>query len=69
MVEGVVLKAAWLWVRDYSVVNEPLWEPARTLLYVDLPCKWGSVVGDQMFSSFFVGGTLTDINERINLWL
>jgi hypothetical protein len=35
-VEGIVLKAAWHWGRDSSVVNDPLGEPGRTPLYVDL---------------------------------
>jgi hypothetical protein len=57
-VEGIVLKAAWQWGSDCSVVNDPLGEPDRTLLYVDLPSTWGSVDGDQIFSLFFVGGLL-----------
>jgi hypothetical protein len=31
-VEGIVLKAAWHWVSDSSVVNDPLGEPGRTPL-------------------------------------
>ena len=37
MVEGIVLKVAWCWGRDNSVVNDPLGEPGRTPLYVGLP--------------------------------
>jgi hypothetical protein len=33
-VEGIVLKAAWHWGSDSSVVNDPLWEQGRTPLYV-----------------------------------
>ena len=66
-VEGIVLKAAWQWGRDCSVVNDPLGEPDRTPLYVGLLSTWGSVFGDQMFSPFLWEGSLlgtpTDINE------
>jgi hypothetical protein len=55
-VEGIVLKAAWHWGGDCSVVNDSLVEPGSTLLYEGLPSTWGSVDGDQMFSPFFVGG-------------
>ena len=61
-----MLKAAWYWGRDSSVLNDPLGEPGRTPLYVGLPSTWGSVDGDQIFSPFFVGGLLigdSDINE------
>jgi hypothetical protein len=53
-----VLKAAWHWVRDCSVVNDPLGEPGCTLLSVDLPSAWGFVDGDLIFSPHFVGGLL-----------
>jgi len=46
--EGIVLKAAWHWGRDSSIVNDPLGEPGRTPLYVGLPSAWGSVDGDHM---------------------
>jgi len=36
-VEGIVLKAAWHWGSDISVVNDCLGEPGRTTLYVGLP--------------------------------
>jgi hypothetical protein len=48
-VEGIVPKAAWHWIRDSSVVNDPLWEPGCTPLYVGLPSAWGSVDGGLMF--------------------
>jgi len=54
-VKGIVLKAAWHWGRDCSVVNDPLGEPCRTPLYVGLPSTWGSVDGDLMFPPFFRG--------------
>jgi len=68
-VEGTVLKAAWHWVRGYSVVNDPLGEPGCTPLYVGLPSTWGPVDGDQISPPPIflwegsVLGTLTDINE------
>jgi len=48
-VEGIVLKAAWHWGRDCSVINDFLGEPGRTPLYVGLPSALGSVEGDIMF--------------------
>jgi len=44
-VEGIVLKAAWHWGSDRSVVNDPLGEPGRAPLYVGLPSVWGSMDG------------------------
>jgi hypothetical protein len=62
-----VLKAAWYWGRDSSVVNDPLWEPGRTPQYVGLPSAWGSVDGDCVFPPFLGQdpelGTLTDIKK------
>jgi len=49
VVEGIVLKAAWHWDANSSVVNDPLGEPSRSPLYVGLPSAWGSVDGDCMF--------------------
>jgi len=46
-VEGIMLKAAWHWGNDGSVVNGPLVKPCRTPLYVGLPSAWGSVDGDR----------------------
>jgi len=57
-VEGTILKAAWHWGRDSSVVNEPLGEPGHIPLYVGLPSSWGSMDGDQMFFPVFVGWLL-----------
>jgi len=37
---------------ECRVTNDPLGEPGRNPLYVDLS-TWGSVVGDHMFSSCF----------------
>jgi hypothetical protein len=53
------LKATWHWVRDCSVVNNPLVEPGPALLYVGHPSTSGSVDGDQIFSLFFVGELLS----------
>jgi len=50
-VEGTVLKAAWHWGSDSSVVNDPLGEPGRTPLYVGLPSAWGSVDDDYVLSA------------------
>ena len=58
-VEGIVLKAAWHWGSESIVVNDPLGEPGRTALYVDLLSTWGSVDGDIMFSPFSVEAPLT----------
>jgi len=58
-VEGIVLKAAWHWGKDSSVVNDPLGEPGRTPLYEGLPSAWGLVDGDLTFSS---------IRRRVPFW-
>jgi hypothetical protein len=57
-VEGIVLRAAWHWGRNSSVINYPLGEPGRTPVYVGPLSTWDSVDGDQMFSPFFVEGLL-----------
>jgi hypothetical protein len=44
---------------DSSVVNDPLGEPGRTLLYAGIPSAWGSMEGDRMFSPFSWEGSLT----------
>jgi hypothetical protein len=54
-VEGIMLKAAWHWGRNSSVINDPLGEPGCTPLYISLPSTWGSVDGDRMFSPSFMG--------------
>jgi hypothetical protein len=36
-VEVIVLKAAWHWGRESSVVNDPLGDQGRTSLYVGVP--------------------------------
>ena len=62
-----MLKAAWHWGSDSSVINDPLGEPGRTPLYIALVSAWGSMNGDCVFSLHFMGGlflgTPTDINE------
>jgi len=64
-VESIVLKAAWHWGSDSSVVNDPLGEPVHNPLHVGLLSAWGSVDGDCIFSHFCGRtpylGTLTDI--------
>jgi len=45
-VEGIMLKAAWQWGSDSSVINDPLGVPGCTPFYVGLPSTWGSVDGD-----------------------
>jgi len=49
-VQGIVLRAAWHWGSDSSVVNDPFEEPGCTPFYVGLLSMWGSVDGDCMFS-------------------
>jgi len=51
-VEGIVLKVAWHWGRDSSVINDPLQESARTPLYVVLLSASSSVDGELMFSLY-----------------
>ena len=63
-VEGIVLKAAWQWCRDRSVINDPPGEPGHISLYVGLLSPWGSMDGDQIFSPFFVGGLLIGGSDR-----
>ena len=62
-----MLKAAWHWGSDCSVLNDSHGESGRTPLYVGLPSTWGSVDGDQILSPLFVEGSLlgvlTDIDE------
>jgi len=62
-VEDIMLKAAWPWGRDSSVVNYLLGEPGHTPLYtyVGVPSIRGSTYGDHKFSP--LTGTLRDINE------
>jgi len=63
-VECIVLKAAWHWGRDCSVLNDPPGEPGCTPLYVGLPSTWGSVDSDLIFFPFFVGGLLIGDPDR-----
>ena len=51
-VEGIMLKAAWHWGSNSSVINDPIGEPGSTPLYVGIPSAWGSVYNDRMFSPF-----------------
>jgi hypothetical protein len=53
-----VLKAAWHWGSDSSVVNDPLGEPGSTPFYVGLPSTGGSMDGDHMISPFSWEGSV-----------
>jgi hypothetical protein len=58
-VEGIVLKAAWHFGSDSSVVNDCLGQGTRPHhMYVGFPSAWGSVDGDHNFSPSFVGRLL-----------
>jgi len=63
-VAGIVLKSAWQWGSDSSVVNDPLGEPGRTPLYVGLPSAWGFMDGDQMFSLFLWESSLIGDSDK-----
>ena len=57
-VEGIMLKAAWHWGSDSSVVNNPFGGPCHTPLYVGLLSMWASVDSDRMFLPHFFGKLL-----------
>jgi len=63
-VEGIVLKAAWHWGRDCSVLNDPLGEPVCAPLYEGLLSTWSSTDCDLIFFPFFVGGLLIGDPDR-----
>jgi hypothetical protein len=48
-VEGIMLKAAWHWGSDSSVINDPLGEQGCTPLCVGLLSTWGSMKVYLMF--------------------
>jgi hypothetical protein len=56
--EGIMLRAAWHWGSNSSVVNDRFGEPGCTPLYVGVLFSWGSVDGDSMFSPHFKGNLL-----------
>jgi hypothetical protein len=60
----IMLKAAWHWGRNSSVVNDSLVEPDHTPLYVGPLSTWGSVDSDHMFSPSFMVELLTGDSER-----
>jgi hypothetical protein len=68
--EGIVLRAAWHWGRDSSVVNDPLREADCTPLYVGLRVcvglcgRWPYVFPHMQEGSFL--GTPADIHEWMN---
>ena len=53
-VESIVLKAAWHWGSDCSILNDPLRQPGNTPSY-GLLSAWGSMDGDSTFFPFFCG--------------
>jgi len=63
-VEGIVLKAAWHWGSDSSVINDRFGEPGHTPLYVGLMSACGSVDDDCMFSTHFMGRLLSGDSDR-----
>ena len=62
--EGIVLKAAWHWGGDSSVVYDHLGEPGHTPLYVGLPSACESMDSECMLSPHFVGGLLFGDSDR-----
>jgi hypothetical protein len=59
-----VLKAAWHWGSDSSVINDPLGEQGRTPMYVGLLSTWGSVDGDLMFFPILEDGSFFGDSSR-----
>ena len=67
-----MLKAAWHWGSDSSVINDRFGEPGHTPLYVGLMSACGSVDDDCMFSTHFMGRLLSGDSDRYkwtNHWL
>jgi hypothetical protein len=50
-VEGIVLKAAWQWGSNSSVINDPLGNRQQPILF-SLLSSLGSVDGDRIFLVF-----------------
>ena len=71
--ESIVLKAAWHWGSNSSIVNGPLGEPGRTQFYVGLPFPWALWTVTICFPPVSSRAPLLrnqgDTNERINHWL
>ena len=63
-VKGIMLKAAWHWDSDSSVVNDPLGELGHSPLYVGLLSMWGSMDGDRMLSPLSMEGSLNGDSAR-----
>ena len=57
-------KVAWNWGSDSSVINDPLGEPGHTPQHVGLPSAWVYLVGNRMFSQYFVEGLLFGDSNR-----
>jgi len=49
-VEDIMLKAAWHWGNNSSILNYPLGELGHTPLYVGFPSTRGSMYSDHTFS-------------------
>jgi hypothetical protein len=54
-VESIILKAAWHWDTDSSVINDPHGEPRHTLLCLRSSVHVGPVNGNCIFSPHFMG--------------
>jgi hypothetical protein len=63
-VKGIMLKSAWYWGSDSSVINDPIVEPGCTPWYIGLPSTWGSLDDNCMFYPHFVGGLLFGDSNR-----
>jgi hypothetical protein len=63
-VEGIVLKAAWHWSSDSSVINDPLGEQDRTPLHVGLLSTWDSVDDDLIFLPILEKGSFFGESSR-----
>jgi len=72
-VEGIVLKVAWHWSINSSIVNGPLGETGRTQFYVVLPPRGALWTVTIRFPPVSLKAPLLrtqgDTNERINHWL
>jgi hypothetical protein len=71
-VEGIVLKAAWHWGSNSSIVNGPIGEKGRTRCYVGLPSSWAlwtvTICFPPVSWRSLLLRTQGDTKERINLW-
>jgi len=63
-VEGIVLKAAWQWGSNSSVINDPLGDPGHIPLYVGFLYMCCSMDSDRMFPPTSWENSLTGDSER-----